>query len=371
MRGAYQYYVTEDSGDEQLKAYWDEVFQTIKESSFVQRYEWFDAYLKSELDSSFYYCFVVFLREQRPVAVFPLQYRITSRFGLPLRTWWILPPRELMLNDFVFDPSEENRGILDHLVKYLNTRHEQPWDLLQLKHCREGGAVDGAIISSRPARCVSFFGHYSKYLPCNDEVDNSIAKCSAKFRRNLRRLWKKFREKGEVTTHFYQDISELDSAFEEFIEVESAGWKAESKTALKYNDSLRSFYQAIVDAFGKNGNCVIHTMKLDGRPVASQLSVISGSTYNMLKIGYDEEFRAIGPGTLLLDETVNFYSKEDTIDTVSFVTSSAWADKWNPEMSYVDDHFIYSRTLRGLVCYFIEKSKTYLKLLSRHKEKRA
>lgn len=366
----YQFYVTEDCLDEQLQTYWNEVSRTIKDVSFVQYSEWFNAYLKSELDSSFYFCFVVFLRDKKPVAVFPLQYRITSRFGFPVRTWWILPPRELMLNDFVFEPSGENSDILSHLVKYLNTRRDRPWDLLELKHCRENGSVDWAMRHSRPLRSVSIFGHYSKYLVCRSEEDNSIAKRSAKFRRNLRRLWKKLREKGEVTTHFYCNISELHDALEEFIEVESAGWKAESKTALKYNDGLRSFYRAIIDTFGQSGSCVIHTMKLDGRPIASQLSVISGKTYNMLKIGYDEEFKVIGPGALLLDETVSRFSKDEAIDTISFVTGSGWADKWDPEALYVKNHYIYNRTIKGMACYFIEKSKEYLRILKEAKNQK-
>ena len=53
----YKYYVTEDCNDQQLLKYWDEVCQSIKEVSFVQKSEWFNAYLKSDLENNFYYCF--------------------------------------------------------------------------------------------------------------------------------------------------------------------------------------------------------------------------------------------------------------------------------------------------------------------------
>jgi len=103
-------------------------------------------------------------------------------------------------------------------------------------------------------------------------------------------------------------------------------------------------------------------MKLDGHPIASQLSVISGKTYNMLKIGYDEEFRSIGPGALLLDETVKCFSRDDSIDTISFVTGCGWADKWVPEALYVKSHYIYNGTIKGLLGYIVERSKEYLRL---------
>ena len=119
MDDIYRYYVTEDCNDELLLKYWNEVCQNIKNLSFVQKSEWFNAYLKSDLDSSFYSCFIVFLRDGKPVAVFPLQYRITSRFGFSLKTWWILSPRELCLNDLVNSPAEQNQNIIGHLIKYL------------------------------------------------------------------------------------------------------------------------------------------------------------------------------------------------------------------------------------------------------------
>ena len=309
--------MNEDCNDEQLLKYWNEVCQNVKDISFVQNIEWFNAYLKSDLESSFYFCFVVFLRDENPVAVVPLQYRITSRFGLSLKTWWILSPRELCLNDLVFGPTEADQNIIAHLRKYLNSRQNLPWDLLELKHCRQGGSVDMAISQNRPFRSVTILDRYSEYLICKSELDNSVVKLSSKFRRNIRRLWKKLREKGELTIHLYKDPGQLGEAFGEFLEVESSGWKGDSKTSLKHDKSLRSFYQSMVETFGKNGSCVIHTMKLDGRPIASQFVVISGDSYNMLKIGYDEEFKSMGPGALLLDETVRIFSNENTINSIS------------------------------------------------------
>ena len=363
MDDIYRYYVTEDCNDEQLLKYWSEVCQNIKNLSFVQKSEWFNAYLKSDLDSSFYSCFIVFLRDRKPVAVFPLQYRITSRFGFSLKTWWILSPRELCLNDFVFSPTEENRDILKHLIKYLNSRQDLPWDLLELKHCRQGGSVDVVISQNRSFRLVTISDRYSDFLVCKSELDNSVARLSSKFRRNIRRLWKKLREKGEITTHLYKDPGQLNEAFNEFLEVESSGWKDESKTSLKCDESLRSFYRSILETFGKNGSCVIHTMKLDGRPIASQFSVISGDSYNMLKIGYDEEFKSMGPGALLLDETVRIFSNDNTINSISFVTGGGWSDKWSPQTLYVANHYIYNGTIKGNVCYFLEKSKDSLRSL--------
>ena len=56
MDNKYSYYVTEDYSDSRLLKYWNEAYQNIKDTSFVQKIEWFNAYLKSDLESSSYYC---------------------------------------------------------------------------------------------------------------------------------------------------------------------------------------------------------------------------------------------------------------------------------------------------------------------------
>jgi hypothetical protein len=316
--------------------------------------------------ANFYFCFVVFLHDDKPLAIFPLQYLITSRFGFCLKTWRIFWPHDLGINDLIFNPDIEEKNIIVELKKYLNNRQDLPWDLLQLQDCLQDGSVDVAISQSRPSRSVTVLHHYSKYLVCKSNLDNSVERLSSKFKKNLRRLWKKLREQGEVTTHIYKDSEQLDEAFSEFIEVESSGWKGDSKTSLKYDKGLRSFYQSMLETFGKSGSCVIHTMKLDGRPIASQFAVISGKSYNMLKIGYDEEFKSIGPGALLLDETVRVFSGDDAIDSISFVTGGSWSDIWSPEVLYVNNHYIYNGTVKGNICYFIEKNKQYLRSLKNY-----
>ena len=126
MDDIYGFYVTEDCNDDQLLKYWSKVCQNIKDVSFVQKIEWFNAYLKSDLESSSYYCFIVFFHNEKPVAVIPLQHHITNRFGFTLKAWQILSPNELCLNDLIFSPTEENQNIIVQLIKRLNSVQDLP-----------------------------------------------------------------------------------------------------------------------------------------------------------------------------------------------------------------------------------------------------
>jgi hypothetical protein len=69
---------------------------------------------------------------------------------------------------------------------------------------------------------------------------------------------------------------------------------------------------------------------------------------------------------LLLDETVGVFSTDDAINAISFVTGGGWSDKWSPKALYVKSHYIYNGTIKGNICYFLEKNKDYLRSLKHH-----
>ncbi len=366
MNGKYSYYVTENVNNTQLLRHWDTVCDDIQNLSFTQKNEWFNAHLESDIEKELYFCFVVLLCDEKAVAIFPMQYSQLSRFGLSLNAWQILSPNELNLNDLVFSSAKDAEAILAQLIKYLNTEQKRPWDILALQHCRQGGAVDAAISQNKPPRFLTLKNSRSDYLVCESTQNNSVTKLSSKFKRNIRRLKKKLQQKGELSIHMNKGEEQLAEAFEEFIELESSGWKGSQKTSLLHDKKLQSFYRSLLEKFGDSNACVIHTMKLDGRAIASQLSVITDGTYNMLKIAYDEEYKLLAPGSILIDETVSFFSNDETVNKVSFVTGGGWQQKWSPETLYVAHHSIYNGTMKGNLCYLLGKGQDYLRLINNY-----
>lgn len=353
--------VFENGLDESLLGYWERISQRITNMSFVQNRAWYESFLESEYENPDHFCFVVMLQNEEPKGIFPLEFTRIKQFGIELKAWRIFWPHDLGINDFIIGDSRGSDCILDKLTDILNERLNISWDVLLLQNCPSPGAIDSAIQDCKPRRTISIYHHDSKYILCRNEEENTLEKLSSKFKKNIRRLNNKLKKTGNITLDFVREKDGLKTAFEEFLKVESAGWKGEGQTALTQNLTQKSFYEAILNSFSKQGRCVIHTLKLDGEPIASQFAILSGETYYMLKIGYDESYKSSGPGTVLLEETIRLFTQDSDINYISFITGSTWQDQWSPEANKVYHHYIFNKSLKALVVYALEVTKNKLR----------
>lgn len=352
------------SGD--LAEQWAELALRIARPVFIHDINWFRAKLNSQRSVA-QSCHIFSLSyEDQVLAIFPLQYTVTRRFGLPLRTWRIFWPNDMGVNDFIIPAPFDEHNCLQLLMAQLNSEAKTyPWDLLELENVLDTASIAEAMNHHPLSRCISVYHHDSKYLRCAPSYEASVVDLSRKFKNNNRRKRRKLENLGTVTTGYHSAANELAIVFEKFLEVEAANWKGREGTALRCDTEQCGFYRALLDEYAATGRCVIHTLDLDDTPVAAQLALISGETFYLLKIGYDAEYRSMSPGGLLLEETIKRFSGDAQIRRISFVTGAKWNDDWAPHVDRVYNHYIYNTTARGLFCWPAEKIKSVLRQFKR------
>ena len=76
----------------------------------------------------------------------------------------------------------------------------------------------------------------------------------------------------------------------------------------------------------------------------------------------------MGPGGILLEETIKRFSGHSQIKNISFVTGAKWNDDWAPQVLKVFHHYFYNFTPKGLFCFISEKIKSLLRAM-KHKLK--
>ena len=91
----------------------------------------------------------------------------------------------------------------------------------------------------------------------------------------------------------------LEAALDEFVALESSGWKADEGTAISSRDASRRFYLEIARWAAERDWLRLTFLRLDGRAVAAELDLRCGGSMYALKSGFDPEFRTFGPGQLL------------------------------------------------------------------------
>ncbi len=347
-----------------LERDWRTLTSTIEGLRFFHGYEWYESYIDNLEASPDSVHFVLLKDKDRPVAVFPLRYTVNRTVRSLVRVWEFPRHAHTDLSDFIFAKTRENRHLLAELVAVLNRDINKPWDLISLK---------GVLADSAARFALQYFDHpmseaqkysTSKYIHCNGPYETVIlGRMSPKLRKNVLRKERKCRRMGTITFDFVAEQKALQAAFSTFLDVEAAGWKGQhgTRTAIKFEPRVEAFYRQLIDTFSKVGGCRLNLMRLDGKCIAGQFGLVVDDTQYLLKIGYDEAFKSVGPGGLLLGELLRRSCADESIaPKVSFVTGASWNDDWAPKSFDVYHHRIFNSTVVGRSACLLEKLKPHL-----------
>jgi CelD/BcsL family acetyltransferase involved in cellulose biosynthesis len=347
-----------------LEASWRELTGRLARRCFYHEYDWFRSRLECRVDNHAEPIFVLAsLPDKTPIAIFPLQPARIKKVGITFSSLQIFWPDYMDINDFIMDSSRIDADLIHLLVKYLRRQGPIHFDLLELQNVPEESAISDAIKSHPRAFTLSEHVHCSKYIALGKTYEETTGCISGRFKRNLRRQLRKLEKFGRVECASYDDIGDLDKAYEIFLEVEANSWKGSNGTgtALILHKQQTAFYREVVFRFARTNQCRIDVMTVSGKPVAAQLGIISGDTLNLFKIAYDEAYKSMGPGGLLLDKTLEIYSGHWHIKNISFVTGARWNDAWAPRVNKVYTHSFFQLTPASLYGYTSESLKDLLR----------
>ena len=109
---------------------------------------------------------------------------------------------------------------------------------------------------------------------------------------------------------------------EEFLRLESSGWKVDAGTALACTHEEASFFREVIRAAFDRGQLTFLTLRLDDRIIAAHCMFLDPPGTFHFKTAYDEAFRRYSPGTLLqIEETRRMHAPED-----HFRANVVWSD---------------------------------------------
>ena len=105
----------------------------------------------------------------------------------------------------------------------------------------------------------------------------------------------------------------MRDALEQFLTLESSGWKGKSG-ALLAHPALSAFSRGATRFLAREGKCRVARLTLAGRPLAMGVVIESRGRAYFWKIAFDEQFRAQAPGIYLLYELTRALSVRADID---------------------------------------------------------
>jgi CelD/BcsL family acetyltransferase involved in cellulose biosynthesis len=338
-------------GLEQLSAEWTLLAESIPNARFVHFPEWYRAYLWSlETDRSRMW-FVAARREQKLVAVFPLQFQ-------PYRIGWLRPRLlgsvdhdEMQTSDFVFARQPGNESLVEELMRWLPSQRDLRWDEMRLRKVSEESSI---AFARMPKSTVSLMHDASSYFETHSSYEHATAAMSGTFRRNLRRLGKRAESMAPLRYESSRESGELETAFEHFLDIEASGWKGDAgkSSAIRCRPDMLAFYQKLVQQFGARRICVINLLWQGNQPVAGQFCLRIGNRLDVLKVGFNDACASFAPGNLLLERTLQHACADDSIRVVSLVNAPPWARVFKPLNVGVWSYYAPNRTFGGAVVHF-------------------
>jgi CelD/BcsL family acetyltransferase involved in cellulose biosynthesis len=139
----------------------------------------------------------------------------------------------------------------------------------------------------------------SPFLSTDGDWQDYEATIGAKVRSEVRRRRRRLEELGDVNLEVADGSERLETLLLEGFRVEELGWKGDYGSAINSDPRTRRFYRDVARWAGNRGWLRLGFLRLDGRPIAFDLSLETDGIHFLLKTGFDHDFGRFGPGTIL------------------------------------------------------------------------
>lgn len=155
----------------------------------------------------------------------------------------------------------------------------------------------------------------------------------SKKRKELRRLRNRLEDVGQVELVQGCDAAGIDRWIDDFLALESAGWKGGQGSALDDSGNTRQFFEDIVRNAYKRGQVALTSLLFESSPIAMLITFIAGGQGYAFKTCFDESFAKFSPGMLLQVENLDMLHRLDlsTLDSCAAeghpMIDSLWGER--------------------------------------------
>jgi hypothetical protein len=152
--------------------------------------------------------------------------------------------------------------------------------------------------------------------------------------REFRRLKRRLAEQGELEYRIARNPDDIRIGVETFLTLEAAGWKGRERTAMAIDRFRAAFAREAVHRLAEQDLCRVHSLVLDGRPIACLITFVEAGMGYTWKTAFDEAYGAYSPGTLLMLEVTRQHLDDPNIDATDScavpdhpVMSRLWSER--------------------------------------------
>lgn len=175
-------------------------------------------------------------------------------------------------------------------------------------------AILNAFAASRNLTVVTLGQAERPYLQSSLDGDEYLRRSlSAHHFRGFNRLRRRLGELGTVEHVVARNAAEIRHGVEAFLALEASGWKGREGTAMAIDRYRAAFAREAVDRLAERDLVRVHTLNLDGRPIACVIVFIESGIAYTWKTAFDENYAQWSPGTLLMLDVTRSHLEDPNI----------------------------------------------------------
>lgn len=332
-----------------IRQIWESIAADAEQTGFYHQYAWYASYARHLEDDPQSLLFAVVFQGSQVVGILPLKYCRPKVDGGP-RVLQLPKHPHLVLVDAIVRRGGDYAEVIKCALRGLWQSEDQKWDMVLLPEVLSGSFINRALQKRSGFLIACDVVRSSHSIPNTAGYAAIAARWSGKFRRDLRRKWRRAEASGELVYRSAEAPEELEEAFQEFLAVEGSGWKgsAGTRSAIECNAELVGFYNDLMRARSTTMRCVINLLYLGGTCIAAEFCLYHGGVLSLLKIGYLETHADVSPGNLLFDSVLRDWCERPETRAISFVGDAPWQRSWRPEMEQVFGYRLYNYSLRSI-----------------------
>jgi CelD/BcsL family acetyltransferase involved in cellulose biosynthesis len=177
------------------------------------------------------------------------------------------------------------------------------WDVIDLRETPEGGTASALLEAAEAAgfRTSRIRMRSNPYIPVPHTQDGlNRLPVNSRLRGKLRHVRRELAGRGELRLRRVAKPSRVD--LEKFYELEASGWKGQQQSAIAVDRRARQFYDHISTSARDFHYLCMYFLELDDQLIAAHLGLSYGQTYYSPKLAYNEAFKDLAPGHLIISE---------------------------------------------------------------------
>lgn len=227
---------------------------------------------------------------------------------------------------------DDPAGVLEDFFTMLARPHLKLPKVLVLPEMRLDGPVAslvGAVAETRGLSAITMSLAERPFLESGLDGEEYLKRSlKSHHLREFRRLKRRLADHGKLEHVVSRTADEIRPAAEAFLTLEASGWKGRQRTAMAIDRFRAAFAREALHRLSEQDMCRVHSLLLDGRPIASLVVLVEAGVAYTWKTAYDESLSAYSPGTLLMIEVTRQH-----LDDPNIVTTDSCAVPDHPVMS--------------------------------------